>query len=326
MKSQKRLPLEFKRYLVLFNPASTNAVTTKRRIDKLRLSLPDREFYVIETLPDRKQNMQLIVNNSDKLGRDTLLCIGGGDGTTNLVIETLLTARGLSPNDRQTPIFPMWGGNANDLAHMLNGSPHVRFETILRRGNIVPIHPLQIEMTNKEEGSRMHIAACYAGFGATAFAALKLNKPTHRLSKLHSIPGGRLLQEIITVAGALLEAPSFAVEESDHVSFVYERTFANGSRMAKLHRLPVQLTDQMFYINTLENRRLVSAIPRMMELTRKRLAAKFLRNYAHFTTQEPSWAHFDGEPLPVPAHTRVQVQLSTRPFYALSTALHVKEQ
>ena len=168
------------------------------------------------------------------------------------------------------------------------------------------------------------IAACYAGFGATAFAALKLNKPAHRQSKLLALPGGHMLQEFITVTSALLGAPSFAVKEADDVHIVYERTFAKGSRMAKLKYLPVELTDEMFYINTLENRRLASVLPRIVESTRKQVASKFLRNYAYFTVQEDSWAQFDGEPLEIAANTDVHVELSLEPFYALTTTLHKK--
>ncbi len=317
----------FKHCIVLFNPISTNAPATKQRIDKIGEIFSDSKVDILETSSEGPQaNRALIEKHASKLGQQTLLCIAGGDGTTNQVIETLLTAEHLTEEQRQTPLLPLWGGNANDLAHMLNGSNRTRLEDILNKGKIVPIHPLQCTMTSEDGTVIVRIAACYAGFGATAFAALQLNKPAHRKSKLHAMPGGRPLQEIITVTAALLEAPSFAVKESNDVQIVYERTFANGSRMAKLKHLPVELTDEMFYINTLENRRLFSAIPRLVELILKRVSGKFLRNHAHFTTQGTSWAHFDGEPQKVPARTDVDIQLSTRPFYALSTTFGSKDK
>jgi hypothetical protein len=77
----------------------------------------------------------------------------------------------------------------------------------------------------------------------------------------------------------------------------------------------------MFYLNRFENKKLLSIIPRFIELTRKGVSQNLLRNYSSFTTQEESWAQFDGEPVKVPAHTKVQIQLSPRPFYVLTTEL-----
>jgi hypothetical protein len=308
--------------VVFFNPASTNAALTGHRIATLRRIMPHCDIKTVETSPDGYQaNRALVEKHAHELGEGSLLCIAGGDGTTNQIIEAILLSTKLTEAQRSTPILPLWCGNGNDLAHMLNGSNRTRLEDILTKGQIVAIHPLQCTINQEDGKSITRIAACYAGFGATAFAARRLNEPAHRRSKLHAFPGGRPLQEVITVAGALLEAPSFAVKDTDAVQIVYERTFANGSRMAKLMRLPVELTDEMFYINTLEHRKLVSALPHVVDLLLKRVSGKFLRNHMHFTTQGSSWAHFDGEPQEVPANTDVDVQLSPQPFYALSIIL-----
>ena len=318
--------LRFQHCLVFLNPASTRAASAHKRIEELKHVLEGCEFEIVHTSPDGVEaNIALVEKHASKLGKHTLIGIAAGDGTTSQIIEALIVSQHLSPEEKSTPILPLWGGNANDLAHMLNGPANrIDLRRIVEHGEIVPIHPLQCTMKRGRQRAKTRIAACYAGFGATAFAALKLNKPAHRQSRLHALPGGRMLQEFLTVASALLGAPSFAVKEADDIHIVYERTFANGSRMAKLKYLPVELTDEMFVINTLENKRLASAIPRLVELTQKKVASKFLRNYAYFTTQEKSWAHFDGEPMEIPANTEVHVQLSAQPFYALATTLHKK--
>ncbi|HET8671943.1 MAG TPA: hypothetical protein VFM05_15400, partial [Candidatus Saccharimonadales bacterium] len=140
------------------------------------------------------------------------------------------------------------------------------------------------------------------------------------------LPGGTVLMDALALIGALMEAPSFGIKEhhGSGVKSVYELTFYNGSRMAKLERLPAKLTDEMFYLNKFENKRLLSVIPRFIELTRKGVSKNLLRNYASFTTQEECWAQFDGEPVKVPAGTRIQVQLYPRHFYALTTTLKIK--
>lgn len=324
MKQQEEKPtIRFKRCLIFFNPAGTHAETVKKRINEIKSILePACTVTIIETSADgRKANATLVEKQHSQLSASTLVCIAAGDGTTNQIIETLVTSKHLSDKARLAPILPLWGGSANDLAHMLNGPAYrVNLKNLLTNGHIIPIHPLQCELVSKGK-TKTHIAACYASFGATAFAAQKLNHAAHRHSKLRSLPGGKLLQEIITVLSAFVEAPSFAIKDSDKVHVVYERTFSNGSRMGKIQRLPVQLTDEMFYINTLENRKLVSIIPKLIESTRKRVSQKFLGNYTTFTTQEDSWAQFDGEPVEIASNTKVHVQLSPKPFYALSSNL-----
>jgi len=291
----------FSHCLVFYNPVSTNAAARKQRIASLQHILENCTVEVIETQADGLEaNRALLERYAEKLGPRTLLCIAGGDGTTNLLIEALIKSERLSEEQRSTPILPLWCGNANDLAHMLNGSTRTSLEHILTQGNVVSIHPLECSMTTRRGKTSMRIAACYAGFGATAFAALRLNQPSHRQSRLKTLPGGGFLQDVVTVASALLEAPAFTLKEANNKQLVYERTFANGSRMAKLVRLPVELTDEMFYINTLERNRLLWSVPHFIDLLFKRVSSKFLRNSAHFVLQQPSWAHFDGEPVLIP--------------------------
>lgn len=314
----------FQRCIILCNPVSTHAAAAQRRIRELQRIFGSDAVEVIETSEKGEAaNRRLLIRQGDKLGPNTLLGIAAGDGTTNLIIETLLTSEELSDTARKTPILPLWGGNANDLAHMLNGAAYrASLKEIVAHGSIIPIHPLRFEMKPKHsKRAKTRIAACYAGFGATAVAAHRLNDSSHRRSKLHSIPGGRLILEAVTVIGAMLASPVFSVKESNRVKVVYELTFLNGSRMAKLERTPTKLTDEMFYINTFENKKLLSIIPKVFEAYHKRISRKLLRNYASFTVQEASWAQFDGEPMQIAAHTKVQAELSRTPFLALSTVL-----
>jgi len=323
LRSITSVPDTFDRVIIFFNPQSTHVLASKRRISDLKLLLPDIPVEVIETAPGGpKANVQLVEECSDRLGPKTLLCIAAGDGTTNQILQALIVGKGLSREARKTPVLPLWGGNANDLAYMLNG-PSFRMKTadLLTHGKIIAIHPLECTLVIGKQ-TETRIAACYAGFGASGYAARQLNTAAHRQSKLHALPGGRILQEVITIISAIMEAPGFTVKESGSAKIVYERLFSNGPRMGKVSRLPVQLTDEMFYLNTLENKKLLSIIPRFIESTRKKVSENFMGNYASFTIAENSWAQFDGETQEIPAGTKVQIQLSPRPFYALSTEIH----
>lgn len=309
--------------VVFTNPKSTRASVAKRYIKELRVALPSAVISEIITSPNgHDANKKLVEDNAKLLGLNSLICIVGGDGTTSQIIEGLITSDLLQKDQKATPVLPLWGGNANDLAHMLNGTLIKRsIQSLLKQAHIVPIHPLKCSLKDQDGSKITRLAVCYAGFGATAFAAMSLNKPAHRHSKLHALPGGRAIQNIITVAGAFIGAPKFAVKEADDIHIVYERIFSNGSRMAKLKYLPVELTDEMFYLNTLEHKKITSAIPKLLDSTRRRVSAKFLRNFAYFTTQENVWGQFDGEPLEIAAHTKVQVELSPQAFRAVTTNL-----
>lgn len=314
--------MAFNRALIFFNPAGTHAASGRQRIKELERLLGQDNVEVIETSPEgREANRELLRKHAYKLDEGTILGIAAGDGTTNQIIEALLMQPDIPEHARQTAILPLWGGNANDLAHMLNGPAYrANLEKIIKHGNVVSIHAVQCELV-KNKKVRTYLAASYVSFGATAHVARRLNKSAHRQSRLHALPGGRVLQELITVLSGLYEAPTFSVKESDKVKVVYELSIYNGSRMAKIERLPATLTDELFYLNTFENKKLLSIIPRFVNFARKRVSQKMLRSYASFTTQENSWAQFDGEEVEVPAGTHVQVQLSTRPFYAISTTL-----
>ncbi len=111
----------FNHFVVLVNPASTNAARVEHSISELRRMYPAGEVVVRHTLPTEKANRRQIARWAAGFRPGTLLCIGAGDGTVNLVVEVLLQAPGLSAEARRTPILPLWGGNANDLACMLNG-------------------------------------------------------------------------------------------------------------------------------------------------------------------------------------------------------------
>lgn len=323
--TEKATGVQFNRLVVFLNPNSTHNLAARKRVDEVKSILAGLPCDVIETSNEGLEaNARLVEKNASKLGPRTLLCIAAGDGTINHIIQALLRSEHLSEAARRTPILPLWGGNANDLAHMLNGPAfRARLRDIITTGHVVPIHPLECDMSGKGHKRIVRVAACYVGFGATALVAHRLNLPNHRQSRLNALPGGRILQEVITVITTLIDVPSFSIKESDSIKNVYEISFYNGSRMAKVEHLPVQLTDEMFYLNALRDKRILFLlpIPRFVEFTQKRIAQKLLRSYETFTTQEKSWAQFDGEPLQIPAQTKVQMQLSSRPFYALSTIL-----
>ena len=75
----------FSRLLVIKNPASTNARGAARYLALLRAAFPDADCMVIETRPGgREANWEHLRTYAGLLGKRTLLCVAGGDGSVNL--------------------------------------------------------------------------------------------------------------------------------------------------------------------------------------------------------------------------------------------------
>ena len=299
--------LPFERVMVLFNPASTHAAAAKKRIDELRRLVDEGKFLLLQTSErGRESNRQLLLDHADLLGPETLLCVAAGDGTINMTIEALACCA--NDKAKQTILLPLWGGNANDVAHMLNGPAYrMPVSALLQRGKVVEFRPLSCLLTPADGASSEHLAVGYISFGATALAARRLNEPPHRSSRLHKMPGGRVIQEFLTVFQALLKAPSFRIDDGKGEQFIYDRMFINGSRIAKLRPLPLRLTDQSYYETTASEKRLKAVVARLRELLR-RPAVQRAPQIRHFTCLDDAWAQFDGETIKVPAGTKVTVR------------------
>jgi hypothetical protein len=320
---------QFDAFIIFLNPVSTNTKRAQKRIQELKTSFPAMPLQVVETSPNgREANGELFRRTLKKATGHVLIGVAAGDGTSNAVIEVLMTDPEISDTVRKSPVLPLWGGNANDLAYMLNGPAYkVRTRDILQQGEIVPIFPLFCEMTDKDGKMTTRLAACYTSFGATAYAARRLNDSTYRRNKLNAFPGSRVLLEIIAVVGALIDAPTFTLEEDGGFRLVYDRLFVNGSRLAKFYRTPARLTENSFYKAAVDGKRLSIVIARARDMMPwlRQTHPSTVSAQTVFTTQEPVWAQFDGEVMQVPANTLVAIRPSEKPFFALSTLLNAQK-
>jgi diacylglycerol kinase family enzyme len=314
----------FNRIIVLRNPASTHAEKTLKRIAKLRALAPVTEFEVVETSAGgHKANKTIVSSLGDKLGPKTLLCVAAGDGTINMIVETLLLDTTLSEAARQTPILPLWGGNANDLAHMLNGHGwKASLRHILSHGVILPVRPLQCSLTMQDATTQTHLAVCYASFGASAFATRRLSQPEQRNHRIDHIPGGRVIKELGIVIRSLMDAPQITIKEGKQTKKIFEHVFIKGSRFAKVKGVHLRLTDPHFYHAVVHHKRARSLFFHIIEITSPRAVKRVAGDHAEFTPQEHMWAQVDGEIFEIAAGTKVEINLSKQPIYLLSTLIH----
>lgn len=312
----------FQKIVVVRNPVSTNAGRADSRIAELTATFPGCELAVIETVPGgREANRKALREHADLFGAETLLCIVAGDGTTGMIIEALLTDPVYSEEVRAMPVLPLWGGNANDLAHMLNGSPNrATMKKLIGNGKSVAVYPLQLKMTLPHRAMSSSIAACYISFGASAFAADRLGRtPTRNQGKLGAVPVVRFLRELIAVIGSLVNAPTFEVEEDGSHITVYEYVCFNGPRFAKVNGVKRPLGNRTFHRAVVKKKAFLSVAFSIAILANKRKAHELETQHAKFRTLSDTWAQLDGETLQLPAGSTVEIMVAPQPFYALAT-------
>jgi len=309
---------DFDCFIVVRNPKSTNARNTERRIAEIRASAPDAEVIVVETSPKGyNANKQLLRGYANKLGKRTLVCIAAGDGTINSVIEGLLSDPALPDAARHTPILPLWCGNANDLAHMLNGKSYrARIATLLERGQIVKVYPLSCTLETAGKTATRH-AACYTSFGASAYTTQALGRAIRQQTLFHRWPLGRLMHEFGIVISAMRKAPVFRAAQNNRELTIFECIFFNGPRFAKVMGVRRHLTDKNFHMAIVERKRFSDVMISIFKLRRNSVA--LTATQAQFTALDSTWAQFDGEAVEIPAGTTVHLSVARRPFYALAT-------
>ena len=316
--------LSFKQIYLLSNHRATNW----QRVDRLHKVIvkafrPAKhvELDVFEGKSEPNKELRQVIANWDK---DTLVCIGGGDGTVSFVANELLRVAQEHSASLQAVLLPLWGGNANDLAIMLNGLIVTgSIKDVCIESEPVNVHPLFVSLELPGESQTIRYAMSYASFGVTAHATWAMEGSSHdRESTKLSWPGVRFVAEVRDVLGAVVQAPSFDIEHDDGREEVYERIFSNGSRVAKLNGLPVALNEQK-YFEAISDKKHIHFVWYSIK--------SFWRNHGtvrseptSFTIHHTTKAQIDGEVIDVLPGTRVTVGVHSEAVRMLSRRLKVK--
>lgn len=313
----------YKQIVVVFNPASSNAKRSLRRIKELINAFPKTRIHVINTVAEKDQNKKILQDNKNLLGSKTLLCIAAGDGTVSGVVQELVSNPNLNDEHRQSVILPLWGGNANDLAYMLNGfSPINRLRKLIKSGGKVAVYPLKISIVH--EGVKdIKYATSYVSFGATGYAAYKLNSPKYRSKILYKVFLLRQFAELGVVVRAFIDAKKFKLKEDGNNSEVYEKIFVNGSRIAKFGKLPLKLTDREFYVATATYKHPKILLYALKVFRQRKPLGKIVQDATmEFVIDSPTWAQIDGEVFTIQPGSKINVTISSKHFLAHSTKLY----
>ncbi len=318
------LLVKFERFIVFYNPVSTNARRSRRRIAELKDLFPAKEVEIVETSPDGlPANKKLIAREAKKFNSRTLVCIAAGDGTLSAVLDGLLLSKQIGNKARLTPLLPLWGGNANDLAYMANGLPKRNsLKNIFEKGKVVPIYPLSVKLTEKNKVTQ-RIAACYVSFGASAYATQQMELPKNKKNRLHVLPGARITSEFLIIMRSLMQAKTFNIIAEGEEQVVYERIFINGSRIAKVDWFPSRLNEKSFYEAILPRKHPKAFVSLLsaLKILRNRKYGEITEKKRQFTLVSDTWCQIDGEVTKLAADTKVEISLLPTPFYVVSTKL-----
>ena len=313
-------------FYIVHNPASTNAKTGRRFIDELRQRYGTAAVKIIRTNTKQSEcTFEKLAEKTKDFDDDTILGVAAGDGTVSGVINTLLTNRAVPTKARQTPVLPLWSGSANDLAVMLNGMTPSKVAPIVKRGHKIKIYPIVCRLIGPDGVRTTRLAACYASFGASGYAAKHLNSKNHRNNPIHRFSVLKAISETVATLNGLGEANKFQIVEDDGVKVVYERLFINGSRFAKNQVFPVQLEKPGYTMISVPRKNLFLVFVHMLNLLRKNELEQQTERQ-EFTIENDIVAQFDGEPYEIARGTRVSVSLSARPFYAIATLSEQKHE
>jgi diacylglycerol kinase family enzyme len=310
----------FRHIVIVRNPVSTNVRLAGQRIEVLKRAFPSMTFSIIDTLPGgRLANAQLLRKHAEKLGEKSLLAIAGGDGTINMIIEYLMNDPELSHDARKTPILSLWGGNANDLAYMLNGHPRLAtLPMLIRNSRVITVAPLACNLTDTNGDTTYHSAVCYLSFGASASTVQYLGRSQGGKTRFSQFIPIRFFKELLIVITALRVAPTFAIEEGGDYKTVYEYALFNGSRFAKVSGIKGKLTDPTFQSTIVERKQFADVIKSAASLTLRSQSERLATTHVEFRILKETWMQLDGESQVVPPGTYVSVSVSKQTFNALS--------
>lgn len=313
--------MKFERCIILVNPSSTSRHRSQTFIKQLRGTFPKGRFETIKiSEQDYKDSSELGKQIASKVKAKTLLCVAGGDGTVSFAVNTLLMNSSLKRKAKDIALLPLWGGNANDLAHMANGSSRrADITKIVESGKPTPVYPLEVSITSKGH-ERTYLAACYTSFGTSAHAIQRMNRPSYRKRRLYRLGMTRFGIEVASVTKAVLRAKPFTGHIHGRKRRMYDIILINGSRMAKVTRGPGKLTEPVFYELRINRKHPILLMYASLFIG-NRSFTKRAKKSVELKVHDGTWAQVDGEVHWVPAKSAVEVKPSNMHFNLLSTKL-----
>jgi phosphatidylglycerophosphate synthase/diacylglycerol kinase family enzyme len=308
--------------IYLYNPRASNYKRADRLIQILcgELSQTPKRF-------DVTKGAKKVEEYLGKHANDTalLIAIAGGDGTVSSVVNSLVASL---PEKYAFKLYilPLWGGNANDFSYMLNGlHSSMKPQRLLAHSAPIAIPFIKVDIATSKQ-TRSVYACCYASFGASAFAARRLDAQKFKTtSVMRWFPPLLVVRELLFVIRAFIDSPVTVAEIDNKETSFYEHTLVNGSRLAKVNRIPIQIDEPAFFHAFVQRKHpsILVTIGRIMLGRPDTVYAK--KTTVQFTTRQSVDAQIDGEVIHLDANTKVTASVvHTAPLAFISTRLTVK--
>ncbi len=307
------------RFIVVARPGRSTPIHRQFQPDTLH-ELTGKPSTAIPTTVDPRFYQDVIHQISEP--GDMIIAIGG-DGIAHHVGKTILEMS--EDKAAQTPFLPLWGGTANDIAHMLNEPKYYQQPLrILGDGRTADIWPLSTTFEHSDKATIRDIALGYVSFGLSAHIAQLLNSDCHRSGRIRSIVPGDLgirLQELMTTTRGILHRDTFvaAIDKTpDAGEFVtrqlVDHGFSAGWRMARHFKFPSKLHEKAFFEAIIQSGLAVN-ISRLL----LGIPAGNMIEHSSFVVMTPTLVEHDGEVSQVAVNTTVDISTSKRPLKVVTT-------
>lgn len=234
-----------RRIIAFHNPFSTSSHAARKRIDALDQHFRDQGIKAspikrIETAATRDETIDRIAT---LVTDDDIVLIASGDGSVSNVVQGAIHLK------KRNAVMTAGGGDADDIHKGLN-APHYRNDLwgILSRGQVGQLRPVDVMLTSPDGEQRKLQPLAYFSLGFTGIASLRIDDRAYRarnkeLAKKNFSQARRMIHASPVILKALSDSQDFIIhDEKDKSSrAIGEFVFANGPRMAKIARFPLDL-------------------------------------------------------------------------------------
>jgi len=301
------------RALAVVNPYSSNAHRVGRQLDQLDLPVS-----VIETSPDIRRTQDSLY----AAARDgDVIFGGGGDGTVNQIGNILLHAETRERQLNHLPFVPLRGGNANDIARMINGRKTAA--QIMRAHRLIKLHPLEITVQYPGGDKAQRWALGYFGVGATAAASGDLDRIKNTSNRLTRAIGFQPVREALAAWRSVAGYPPFTMTDqaSGKSEVVSDILALRGDRIAKYGRPHAHLAEPQFELTLSRPGGMRGALIDMLQMQQGRKAGEIVTASCFAVQAEASTLHaqYDGETATIENLSIINVGLSHHAYQTLST-------
>lgn len=309
--------------VIIQNMAASNSARAQKLAEALHSTQPWATHTVVDiTGYNQAKTYELIQSAARGFTKKTLVGIGGGDGTVSSVVNVLATSQVVTEENQSAALFPLWGGNANDLSVMLNGLINTTsFKKVLSQGYPADVYPLLLTITPPNSEPIKRTAICYASFGASAHILERMEQSSHKRDHAGLRFGPvRLIAEGADVWRSVFGVSPVRMQaHRKKTATMYDRIFVNGSRFAKVLHSPVSLNDPSYYEMVIYSKgyRYVFETVRSLFSGRGRITDQTQR----FLVKNVTMCQIDGEVIGLEAGTTVEIGLRERALVFFSRKL-----